>query len=178
VKDQSTHNLAMDALLAPRSIALVGVSDRPDSYGHALDRMVTEGGYSGRVMRINPRLARQANGQVLASLDDLPEPPEHVVLSVATARVETAVDAALASGARALTVFSACPDAAMRQRIGDKILAAGAALCGPNSMGFHNITLGLRVSPFPAPLDLRAGGIGLITQSGSILGALMNNDRR
>lgn len=178
MKDQSTHNLAMDALLAPRSIALVGVSDRPDSYGHALDRMVTEGGYSGRVMRINPRLARQANGQVLASLDDLTEPPEHVVLSVATARVETAVDAALASGARALTVFSACPDAAMRQRIGDKILAAGAALCGPNSMGFHNITLGLRVSPFPAPLDLRAGGIGLITQSGSILGALMNNDRR
>jgi acyl-CoA synthetase (NDP forming) len=168
----------MDALLAPRSIALVGVSDRPDSYGHALDRMVTEGGYTGRIARINPRLAAQADGRVLARLEELSHPPEHVVLSVATARVETAVDAALAIGARAVTVFSACPDITMRQRIGDRILTAGAALCGPNSMGFHNISLGLRVSPFPAPLDLKAGGIGLITQSGSILGALMNNDRR
>ena len=178
MKDQSSASAALNSLMAPKSIALVGVSDRAESYGHALDRMVSEGGFAGRVMRVNPRLAAQSNGRIAASLNELPEIPEHVVLSVATARVEAAVDAALAVGARALTVFSACPDAAMRQRIGDKVRAVGSALCGPNSMGFHNITLGLRVSPFPAPLDLRAGGIGLITQSGSILGALMNNDRR
>lgn len=178
MKDQSSASAALNALLAPKSIALVGVSDRAESYGRALDRMVSEGGFAGRVMRVNPRLAAQSQGRIAASLDELPEPPEHVVLSVATARVEAAVDAALAAGARALTVFSACPDAAMRERIGDKVRAAGAALCGPNSMGFHNITLGLRVTPFPVPLDLRAGGVGLIAQSGSILGALMNNDRR
>lgn len=168
----------MDALLAPKSIALVGVSDRPDSYGHALDRMVSEGGFAGRIMRVNPRLAEGSDGRISESLGDCPSTPEHVVLSVATARVEAAVDEALSVGARALTIFSECPDAAMRRRIGDRVRAAGAALCGPNSMGFHNITLGLRVTPFPVPLDLKPGGIGLIAQSGSILGALMNNDRR
>ena len=178
MQDQNVPISAMTGLLAPKSIALVGVSDRPDSYGQALDQMVTQGGYAGRIMRVNPRLAAPSDGRIAATLADLPEPPEHVVLSLATARVEAAVDQALAAGARALTVFSECPDAAMRQRIGDRVRAAGAALCGPNSMGLHNITLGLRVTPFPVPLDLKPGGIGLIAQSGSILGALMNNDRR
>ncbi len=168
----------MDALLAPKSIALVGVSDRPDSYGQALDRMLTEAGFEGRIMRVNPRLAAQSDGRIAAKLADLPEVPEHVVLSLATVRVEAAVDEALEAGAWALTVFSECPHAAMRLRIGDRVRAAGAALCGPNSMGFHNITLNLRVTPFPVPLGLKPGGVGLITQSGSVLGALMNNDRR
>ena len=178
MKDQSSPKFAMDALLAPKSIALVGVSDRPESYGHALDHMVTAGGFDGQIMRVNPRLAAQSGGIIAASLSDLSDRPEHVVLSLATSRVEAAVDEALSAGARALTIFSECADPRLRQRIGEKVRASGAALCGPNSMGFHNITLGLRVTPFPAPLDLRAGGIGLIAQSGSILGALMNNDRR
>lgn len=140
--------------------------------------MLTEAGFDGRIMRVNPRLAAQSDGRIAATLADLAETPEHVVLSLATARVEAAVDKALAAGARALTVFSECPDAAMRRRIGDRVRAAGAALCGPNSMGFHNITRDLRVTPFPVPLGLKPGGVGLITQSGSVLGALMNNDRR
>ena len=178
MQDQSFPRSAMDALLSPRSIALVGVSDRPDSYGQALDRMVSEGGYSGRIMRVNPRLAAASDGRIVAGLSDLPEPPEHVVLSLATERVETGLAQALEAGARALTIFSECPDPAMRQRIADRLRDAGAALCGPNSMGFHNLGIGLRVAPFPAPLDLKPGGIGLIAQSGSVLGALMNNDRR
>lgn len=168
----------MDALLAPRSIALVGVSDRPGSYGHALDAMCSGGGFSGQIMRVNPRLAPLSEGAVFGDLSDLPSVPDHVVLSLATSRVEAAVSNALATGTRAVTVFSECPDAGMRRRIGDMVRASGAALCGPNSMGFHNISTGLRVTPFPAPLDLKPGGIGLIAQSGSILGALMNNDRR
>jgi acetate---CoA ligase (ADP-forming) len=178
VQDQFSPKSAMDALLAPQSIALVGVSDRPESYGHALDRMLGEGGYTGRVMRVNPRLAAQSDGRIAATLGDLPGRPDHVVLSLATSRVEAAVDEALATGARALTIFSECHDPEMRCRIGNRVRAAGAALCGPNSMGFHNIPIGLRVTPFPVPLDLKPGGIGLIAQSGSILGALLNNDRR
>lgn len=168
----------MNALFEPRSIALVGVSDRVNSYGHALEAMCRDGGYRGPVMRVNPRLADGSGGQFFADLDALPTPPDHVVLSLATSRVEAGVERALSIGARALTIFSECPEADMRARIGERIRSAGAALCGPNSMGFHNLSIGLRVTPFPVPLDLKPGGVGLIAQSGSILGALMNNDRR
>lgn len=178
MSDQTSRNAGLDALFAPQSIALVGVSDRAGSYGKALDDMCSNGGFSGQILRVNPRLASRDDSAAFSDLDELPTRPDHVVLSLATSRVEAAVDKALVAGTRALTIFSECPDTAMRNRIGDRVRAAGAVLCGPNSMGFHNITNGLRVTPFPVPLGLKPGGIGLIAQSGSILGALMNNDRR
>lgn len=169
-----TSPASLDAMFAPPSIALVGISDTPGSYGMALDNVCRNGGYSGRIMRVNPRLAQSEAG-VFATLSDVPEVPVHAVLCVATDRVEAATDDALAAGARAITIFAECPDAALRQRLGDKIRAAGAVLCGPNSMGLHDLTRGLRISPFPVPLDRVPGGIGLIAQSGSVLGAFVNN---
>lgn len=165
---------SLDALFAPRTIALVGVSDKTGSYGRAMDEMCHNGGFDGRILRVNPRLADSDEG-VFASLGDLPVAADHVVLSVATEKVESALDAALEQGARAVTVFAECPDKAMRQRIGNRVNSAGAVLCGPNSMGLHDLVDGLRVTPFPVPLDRNPGGIGLIAQSGSILGALLNN---
>lgn len=63
----------------------------------------------------------------------------------------------------------------MRRLIGDRVRAAGAALCGPNSMGFHNFSCALRVTPFPVLLNLKPGGYCAI---GLDPWALMNNDRR
>ena len=54
-----SHAVAKDpltALLAPRSIALVGASDRPRSVGHAMVLMSRAGGYAGRIYAVNPRL--------------------------------------------------------------------------------------------------------------------------
>jgi acyl-CoA synthetase (NDP forming) len=173
---QPAPSPALDALFNPRSVALVGVSDKPDSYGHAMLSMCRGGGFAGRIMGVNPRLSDPPQN-VFAALCDLPETPDHVVLCVSTDRVEAAVEDALAAGAKALTIFAECPDADMRRRIGDRVRSAGAVMCGPNSMGLHDLTHGLRITPFPAPLDLSPGGIGLIVQSGSVLGALMNNSR-
>ncbi len=165
---------ALDALFNPRSVALFGISDKPGSYGLALEQMCRQGGYQGRIFRVNNRLA-QIDETVFAQLSELPETPDHVVISVASDRVESAVDQTLAIGARALTVFAECPDPMVRKRLGTKVRRAGAVMCGPNSMGVHNLTDQLRVTPFQVPLDRPAGGIGLIAQSGSILGALVNN---
>lgn len=173
---QPAPSPALDALFNPRFVALVGVSDKPDSYGHAMLSMCRGGGFAGRIMGVNPRLSDPPQN-VFAALCDLPETPDHVVLCVATDRVEAAVEDALAAGAKALTIFAECPDADMRRRIGDRVRSAGAVMCGPNSMGLHDLTHGLRITPFTAPLDLSPGGIGLIVQSGSVLGALMNNSR-
>ncbi len=168
----------LDSLFKPASLALVGASARADSYGQALLRMCRGGGYAGRLYAVNPRYDEIDGLPCHADFDTLPEAPEHVVLALATQRVEAAAEAALARGARALTIFAATPDAALRRRLGELARSAGAALCGPNSMGLHNISDGLRLTPFPAPLGLAPGGIGLIAQSGSIMGALAHNDRR
>ncbi|MEM8949520.1 MAG: acetate--CoA ligase family protein [Pseudomonadota bacterium] len=162
----------------PENVVLVGASEKPNAYGRALLDNCVDGGFSGSIYPVNARAESISGRKVFSSLADLPEPPDHVVLSVANDSVEKAVAEALAIGAGALTLFAELPDRRLRDRIGAMVREAGAILCGPNSMGLHNITNGLRLTPFPVPLDLAPGGVGLITQSGSIMGALAHNDRR
>ena len=169
---------SLKSLFNPENIVLVGASAKPNSYGRALLENALGGGFQGPIYPVNPR-AESISGQVVyRSIEELPEPPDHVVLSVANDRVEKAVADALAARAGALTIFAELPDRTLRERIGGMVEEAGAILCGPNGMGLHNLKEGLRLSPFPAPLDLTPGGIGLIAQSGSIMGALAHNDRR
>ena len=167
----------LDALFRPKTVALVGVSDRPKSYGHTLDRISRNAGFSGQIFGVNPRLSGRDTA-TFASLGELPTPANHVVISVANDRVEQAVEDALTAGATALTVFAQCPDTRMRERISDAVKGTEAMLCGPNSMGLHDFHSGLRLTPFDVPLDRKPGGVGLISQSGSVLGALINNGRR
>ena len=173
----------LDALLRPRSIALLGASDKPDSAGRAMIEMARIDGYAGAVFPVNPRYAEIAGLPCYSSLDALPDRAEHVVLGVATARLEAALDEAIAHGARAVTIFASGQlngehSPRLEERIAAKTAAAGMALCGIGSMGFYNRTIGLRVAAFPSPPDLTAGGIAWISQSGSVFSALAHNDRR
>lgn len=167
----------LDSLFRPETVALVGVSDRPKSYGHTLDLICRNAGFSGQIFGVNPRLSGR-DSATFASLEELPTPADHVVISVATDRVEQAVEDALNTGAAALTVFAQCPDTRMRERVLDAVKGAEVMLCGPNSMGLHDFHSRLRLTPFDVPLDRKPGGVGLISQSGSVLGALINNGRR
>jgi acetate---CoA ligase (ADP-forming) len=54
----------------------------------------------------------------------------------------------------------------------------GLRLCGPNCMGFLHPGAPLYVAGYPTPTDLAAGGVTLITQSGSVFGAMSHGDRR
>jgi len=168
---------AIDALFRPSTVALLGISDKPGSYGHTLEAMCRNAGFGGRVYGVNPRLAGR-DEMTVAGLSDLRTRPDLVVVSVGTAHVEKAVEQALDAGCKALSIFAQCPDRAQRARISAAVKQAGAVLCGPNSMGLHNFHNQLRITPFDVPLDRKPGGVGLISQSGSVLGALMNNGRR
>lgn len=170
---------SLSPLLAPASVALIGASLRPSSYGLVLYEMLKAGGYKGAIYPVNPGYADQhADMPFYGSLGELPAAPDHSVIAVATERVIAALDDAIKAGTKAATVFADTHDAAMKDRIGDMAREAGIPLIGPNSMGLHNLDLSLRITPFPMPLDLKPGGIAAIIQSGSVLGALINNDRR
>lgn len=175
-----THPL--DPLLAPRSIAFLGASVRPDTPGNAMVRMPRLTGFRGALYPVNPNYEIVEDLRCYPSLGSLPETVDHVVLGVANARLEAALDDAIAHGARAVTIFASgiLPDgqAILPPRLATKAKAAGIAVCGGNGMGFLNLEASLPVLAFTAALDLRRGGIALIAQSGSVFGALTHNDRR
>lgn len=175
------HRLA--PLLAPGSIALIGASPKPDSAGNTIVRMPLASGYRGRLYPVNQAYETVEDLACYASLGDLPERVDHAVICLANGRVEAALAEAIRHGARAATIFANCilPEDGspkLAERLAAMAREAGLQVCGANAMGFYNLEAGLMVCAFPAPVDMTPGGIALISQSGSVFGALAHNDRR
>jgi acyl-CoA synthetase (NDP forming) len=173
----------LDPLLRPSSFAVVGASRRPGSVGNTLIRQLIQGGFSGAVYPVNPKYENVEGLACYATLADLPEPPEQVVLAVADARVEAEFEAALAAGARSVTLVSQLvladdKDPPLRERIRRRAEDAGVVVCGGNSNGLYNFDHGLQLCGFETRTDHRPGGVTLITHSGSVFNALVDCEAR
>jgi acyl-CoA synthetase (NDP forming) len=153
----------LDALFDPFSVAVVGASDDPRKWGNWLARGALRGEGRRPAYLINRRTESVLGRCAYPSLAALPDGADLVVVAVPAPGVASAVDGALACGARAIVVISAGseePDAALAQRV----RAGGAVLVGPNCLGILDSGAELELVPNPLP----AGSIGLISQSGNL----------
>jgi acyl-CoA synthetase (NDP forming) len=182
-------------LLAPRSVAVVGASARPGSFGDQLVAQLLGGGYPGTVHLVNPRHREVAGRPCLPSLADLPGPVDLAVLAVPNAALEAQLEAAATGGIPAAVIFASCadpdpsggrqaPPQAPPNRAGPLVerlraiaAAAGMVVCGGNGMGFFNLEQSLRVCGYPEPPDLEPGPVAVVTHSGSVFSALLHNAR-
>ncbi len=117
-------------LLEARSVAIVGASTRPGSFGNALVRQVLDGGFVGSVHPVNPRYLEVEGLQCVSSLADLPHPVELALLAVGPDRVEAQLQAAADAGTRAAVVYTSLPGADLDARLQAVASAAGMAVCG------------------------------------------------
>src|SRR5262245_15176435 len=131
------------ALLNPRSIAIVGASDRPGNWSQRVFLNLRRFGFPGKVYPVNPRNKTVWNGETCyPSLADLPDAPDHVVVIVPG---PAAIDTVALAGqvkARSATVFSGGfgegGDPAGRQmalRLRQVIDDSGLVVSGPNCLG-------------------------------------------
>src|SRR4051812_46185818 len=148
----------LSSLLAPRSIAIVGASERAGSYGGEAMLNLARFGYPGRVYPVNPRRPIVHGFDAYASLEDLPEAPDAVV--VAIPEPEEVVELAAAMGCGGAIVFAAQTDE-------PRLAAAGLPLCGPNGNGI--VSVPDRVAMWGDVIVPReAGPVALISQSGNV----------
>jgi len=164
-------------------VALVGASQRVGSVGWNLIENIQRSGFSGPVYGVNPKYGSISGVPCYPNLDALPGPAEHVVLGVSMQRVEEQFDRAIAHDARAVTIIASLLGeeeavAKMHERLIDKARRHDVLMAGPMSMGFHNFADGIRVFGFETRADHRAGGVALVTQSGSVINALVDCESR
>ncbi|MBF9069499.1 acetate--CoA ligase family protein [Streptacidiphilus fuscans] len=154
----------LDALFAPRSVAVVGASENPEKWGYWL----AAGALSGRQFRevhlVNNRGGKLEGVPFLPSLGALPGPVDHVVVTVPAAHVRATVVEGLAAGARCFTVVTSGATAAEEQELAALITSHGARLLGPNCMGVVDTGSRLQLSWG----DFPAGAVGLVSQSGNL----------
>jgi acyl-CoA synthetase (NDP forming) len=167
-------------MLEARSVAVVGASARPDSFG---DRVLTELSRSRctpEIHLVNPKYREIAGLPCLASLADIAEPVDLVLFCVGDNSLAAQVELAAGRGDRSGIVFGNAVDAdgSLRRHIAETARGAGMELCGGGCMGFVNRVHGLRAIGYLEPHPLPAGPIALVTHSGSAFSALLRADRR
>ncbi len=92
----ATAARARELLGRPRTIAVLGVSSDPHKYGREVFEVLRE---RHRVFPINPKMDEIDGQRCYPSLDELPEPPDVIVLALAPAVSEKVVTACLDRGA-------------------------------------------------------------------------------
>ncbi|HEX5289229.1 MAG TPA: acetate--CoA ligase family protein [Streptosporangiaceae bacterium] len=170
-------------MLAARSVALVGASPRPGTFGARMLEEVTRSPGRPRVHLVNPRYARIDGRACVPSLADLPAPVDLVLLAVPDGALEDQLALAAARGDRSAVIFGNAHEEpggdgpALRERLAGIARAAGMELCGAGCMGFINASEGLRAIGYTEPDPLPAGPVALVTHSGSVFSALLRARR-
>lgn len=169
------RDASLDAMLSAKSVAIVGASPRPGSFGA---RMIIEAKRSSaRMHLVNPRYQDIDGIACAPSLAALDEEVDLVLLGVPDAALAAEVGAAAAAGVRGAVVFGTAHSPGLREAITASARAAGMALCGAGCMGFVNNATGLRALGYLEPDPLPAGGVSLVTHSGSAFSTLLRADR-
>lgn len=170
----------LQKLLQPRSVAVVGASADPAKTSGRPIAYLRKHGFQGRIYPVNPRAAEIDGLPCYPDVGSLPEAPDVAIVLLSAERTQQAVRELAAIGTGAAIVLASGysetgEDGARRQR--ELRAAAGSMrILGPNTIGLVNLTDRITLSASGAlEVDqLVSGAIGLVSQSGGILGALLS----
>lgn len=171
-----------DALLSPRSIALVGASGDVKKNTARPLRFMRKHGYQGRIYPINPSRPDILGEKAYPSLESLPEPVDHVFIMVPGAQVASLLEGCAKASARVVTIYSdgfgeTGPEGmAAQNELVAKARSLGLRLLGPNSIGLADLHAGSVISvnaAFEAE-TLLPGDLSMVSQSGSMMGSLLS----
>ncbi len=160
----------IDAILNPRSIAVVGASTHPAKQGHAYVNSLREFGFEGRVYPVNPRAEEIAGYGCYKSLKDVPGPVDYVISAVPAPLLPGVMEDARGKDVKGIHLFTARmaemgteKGLALEAGIVGAARGLGARIIGPNCMGLYNPGHGIS---FRANFPKQAGRVGFLSQSG------------
>lgn len=161
-------------LLAPKSIAVLGATERPDAYGDTILRNLERMGYDGTLWGINPGRESVRDVPCFPSIDDLPEPVDALAVAIPAPGVPAAIEAAARRGCGGAVVVSAgFGEVAEGRELEDQLRRAALPdfpVCGPNGNGIVSVHERYAIWGDSLRPQLResAGGVALVSQSGNV----------
>jgi acyl-CoA synthetase (NDP forming) len=170
------------SLLNPRRIALIGASADEARLTARPQRYLRRHGFTGALFPINPRATEVLGEAAFASLVEIPGEIDFAYILLNTDHVEAQLAAVAARGIPVACILadgfaeSGPQGAALQARVLAAAQAGGVRLLGPNSMGIVNLhaRTALTTNAALEAEDLPAGRIALVSQSGSMMGALFS----
>lgn len=171
---------ALQRLLVPESIAVIGASTDPAKRGHQIIRALQESGYPHPVYPVNPSATEILGLPVVPDVGALPHGVDIAVVAVPAARVPEVLRRCAAAGVGGAVVLAngfaeiGAAGAAITDELAAVIAGTGVRVIGPNTSGLLNTASGANLVGLP---DVPRGPISVITQSGNMLLSLVQDNR-
>lgn len=173
-----THRDAMAALLSPRSVAVIGATEREGASSSYVMKNLFAHGFAGAIVPVNPK------GGTIFGRTAVPSIRSHkvdvAVIGIAAEQVNAALEEVAEAGIRAAVVLAsgfAEADEVGRQRQAAMVALAQRhqmVICGPNCLGLVNLQSGAALYSSTLSRNVRKGPLALISQSGASAIALSN----
>ncbi len=162
----------LDSLFDPKSVAVIGASDRPFSVGGTLRRNMRASGFAGHIFPVNPKYKALSGQPCFARVADLPEAPEMAVICTPADTVVDLIRQLAVRGTKAAVVISAGLTAEQKQAMLDVAKPALLRILGPNCVGL--LSPHARLNASFAHIPARPGELAFVSQSGALVTAMLD----
>lgn len=160
----------MRCLIEPRSVAIVGATDKTDKVGGAVTRNALGGKYTGRIYLVNPSATEIFGQKVYPNLESIPEDIDLVEIVIPAPLAPDILKQAAKKGAKGAVIISSGFAEIGSRDLQDQIVAVakqhGIRIIGPNCFGLINTAIGLDLS-FTSSKALK-GSVAFVSQSGAM----------
>ncbi|MBT0670842.1 acetate--CoA ligase family protein [Novosphingobium profundi] len=171
---------AIDRLLNPRSVAIVGASDRPGSLGASVLKNLVGSDFPGVIHLVNPKREEIGGRPCVPDVAALPEGIDAAVLAIPQGAVLEAVRELAKKRCGSAVIFSAgfaedgADGLARQEELARIAREAGMVIEGPNCLGLVNFDANVALTFVELP-EARAKGarkVGVVSQSGAMAAVL------
>ena len=166
----------LDQFFFPKSVAVLGATDKKEKVGYALLQNLLD--FGGKVYPVNPKYSEVQGLPCFKRLKDLPERPDLVVVAIPAAQVPALMREFGAAGVQAVLIVSAGfresgeAGAQLYHTLQKEAAAHGIRLIGPNCLGL--LTPSIRLNATFSPSMPAQGRVAFITQSGALGSSILD----
>jgi acyl-CoA synthetase (NDP forming) len=170
-------NDSLDKLFNPKSIAVIGASDKSDKLG-ALTLIALQS-YKGNVFPVNPRIKKIGDSKCYPTITDIGEQVDLAMIALGPQYILPTLSECAKVGVKGAIIFSAGfkelggIGVEHQQKVKEIADAEHIAVIGPNCLGAGNCNIDLNATFFPHPTPMKGGSVAMVSQSGGVTGLMI-----
>src|ERR1041385_8057369 len=169
---------ALDAIFAPKSVAVIGATENPGSVGRTIVWNLISSSFGGTIYPVNPKRASILGIKAYPTLSAVPEVVDLIVVVTPAPSIPGIIKDAVDLGVKSAIIISAGfkevgPEGAeLERQILEHARRGNMRIIGPNCLGVMSPTSGLNATF--ATTIARRGSVGFISQSGALCTAILD----
>ncbi|MDH6230237.1 acetyltransferase [Mesorhizobium soli] len=164
----------LESSLHPKSVAVIGASDREGSVGRVVMSNIISGGFEGEIWPVNPKRREIAGRPCCSRIADMPGVPDLAVVVTPPPTVPRIIHELGVKGTRVAVVITAGVNeqSGLKQAMLDAAKPFLFRIIGPNSVGL--VAPWAKLNASFAHMTVKPGGVALLSQSGAIATSLID----